>query len=373
MDLISLKKVFSSLPSLYIIYNVNEKKIEWCNLEEPGKHLKPAYESFLLSINKKEIKSFKNEWEYSIKLNPNECYSFLCSLNSQNFFYNCAVNATGISIEEYDQPFLLIECIELDQNPLQVEIEHLQKALTSSEKKLAQTQNVQSDFIALASHDLQSPIRKLNLYIDKLIAKNKTTIDSDSLFYVDRIKILCRQATLLIDDLALLSDLKNEIKIEDCDLNKTVQELIEEMAVLRNENTFIVKDYLPVIKGDCSLIKNLLSQLLSNAIIFKKENVPLNVTINSTMLSNKEKEELQFITDKSFYKITLTDNGMGFDQQYNDKIFLPFYKLQGNSIHKGSGLGLAICKLIAERHNGLIYATGEMNLGAQFTLILPAI
>src|SRR5258706_6328738 len=189
MDLNSLKKVFSSLQALYIIYNTNEKKIEWCNLEEPGKSLKPAYETFLLSINQKEIASFKNEWEHSIKLSTNDCYSFVCSLNSQNFFYNYAVNATRISIEGYDHPFLLVECNHLDQNSLQAEIELLQKALISSEKKLADAQNLQSDFIALASHDLQSPIRKLNLYIDKLIAKNKTTIDNDSLFYIDRIKL----------------------------------------------------------------------------------------------------------------------------------------------------------------------------------------
>jgi light-regulated signal transduction histidine kinase (bacteriophytochrome) len=261
----------------------------------------------------------------------------------------------------------------MDLDSLQVEIELLQKALSSAEKKLAETQNIQNDFIALASHDLQSPIRKLNLYVDKLITKNKTTLDNDSLFYIDRIKLLCRHATLLIDDLAFLSDRKNEIKLEDCDLNKTIEDVIGEMKVHGNENTFIIKNSLPVIKADRTLIKDLFNQLLSNAIIFKKENVPLKVVVESTMLDNKEKDELPLNINKSYYKITVTDNGIGFDKQYNEKIFLPFYKLQGNSIHKGGGLGLAICKLIVEKHNGFIYASGEINLGAQFALILPSL
>ena len=261
----------------------------------------------------------------------------------------------------------------MDLDSSQVEIELLQKALLSAEKKLIETQNIQSDFIALASHDLQSPIRKLNLYIDKLIAKNKTTLDNDSLFYIDRIKLLCRQATLLIDDLAFLSDLKNEIILEDCDLNKIIEDLIGEMEAHGNENSFVVKNPLPVIKADRTLIKDLFNQLLSNAIIFKKENAPLKVVIESTMLNSEEKEKLPVNINKSYYKITITDNGIGFDKQYNEKIFLPFYKLQGNSIHKGGGLGLAICKLIVEKHNGFIYASGEINLGAQFVLILPSL
>ena len=261
---------------------------------------------------------------------------------------------------------------EQKENYFQQQVDALQYELTATKEKLAAAIKQQEEFIYVAAHDLQSPIRKLNLYIDKLVEKNKDVLTPDSLFYIERIKLLGKQMTSLVEDLSTLADLKKEIQLQHCDLNNILQNAIEEIKT-RGEHTITIENKLPVVKGDALLLKDLFAQLLSNAVIFKKEDVPLQITINATQLSSEETDQLQLDNDTAYHKIIIADNGQGFEQEYSLQIFQPFYKLQGNAVHKGSGMGLAICRLIAERHSGTIYAKGEKNFGAQFILILPVI
>jgi len=262
---------------------------------------------------------------------------------------------------------------EQNENYFQQQIDALQQELTVTKEKLAEAIEKQEEFIYVAAHDLQSPVRKLNIYLDKLVEKNRNVLDDDSLFYIERIKLLGKQMHSLAEDLSVLTDLKKEIHFQDCDLNTILQNAIAEIKNPRGDYAVTVENELPVIKGNAVLLKDLFIQLLSNAVIFQKEDVPLRININATLLSNDEKAQLLLSNDTAYHKIIIADNGSGFEQQYNRQIFQPFYKLHGNSIHKGSGMGLAICKLIAEKHYGTIYAKGEKNFGAQFILILPAV
>jgi signal transduction histidine kinase len=261
---------------------------------------------------------------------------------------------------------------EQKENYMQQQVDALQQELAATKEKLAEAINKQKEFIYIAAHDLQSPVRKLNLYLDKLIEKSKTVLNPDSLFYINRIKLLGAQMTSLVEDISVLTDLKKEIRLQECDLNKVLQNAIEEIKTSAGECTFTVEGELPVVNGNAVLLKDLFAQLFANAVIFRNETIPLQINISAELLSNEERDQLQLNRNIVYQKITVADNGSGFEQQYSEQIFDPFFKLQGNSIHNNSGMGLAICKLIAEKHYGTIYAKGEKNLGAQFILILPA-
>ena len=124
-------------------------------------------------------------------------------------------------------------------------------------------------------------------------------------------------------------------------------------------------------KGDaeqyCCLFKN----LLENAIKFsKKDSVP-NIQIRSSVVSPEEKDQFNLEGDRLYYKIEITDNGIGFKKDYTEKIFRPFVRLHGKSQFPGNGMGLAICKKIMNVHHGIIYAESLENEGARFTLVLP--
>jgi signal transduction histidine kinase len=99
--------------------------------------------------------------------------------------------------------------------------------------------------------------------------------------------------------------------------------------------------------------------------------MPLQIKISSTQLSPDEKQSRGLQYNKDWYRIDVMDNGIGFRQEYAEKIFKPFIRLHGKSEYPGSGMGLAICKKIIENHGGVIYAEGNETTGATFTLILP--
>jgi hypothetical protein len=118
-------------------------------------------------------------------------------------------------------------------------------------------------------------------------------------------------------------------------------------------------------------MKQLFDNLISNSIKFRKAGIQPQITIRSQKLSKKQKEQWHLDNNKLYYRIDFADNGIGFEPEYSERIFQIFQRLHGRSEYPGSGIGLAICKKIADQHKGLIYATGEPEKGATFTVVLP--
>ena len=121
-----------------------------------------------------------------------------------------------------------------------------------------------------------------------------------------------------------------------------------------------------------SQFRQLFQNLLSNSLKFVKEGVQPVITIGCTRPSDDEINKLGLTDDVQYFKITIKDNGIGFENEFAGKIFAIFQRLHGRSEYEGSGIGLAICKKIVEHHRGVIYATGVPGHGATFTIILPA-
>jgi signal transduction histidine kinase len=156
------------------------------------------------------------------------------------------------------------------------------------------------------------------------------------------------------------------------DLNAIIKEVQTDLELKIEETSATLQiDALPVIEAIPSQMKQLFDNLLNNSIKFRKTDIHPIITIRCLRLSRRQKELHRLDTANTWYKIDFSDNGIGFEPEYKQRIFQIFQRLHGKTEYPGSGIGLAICKKIIDQHKGLIYATGEPDNGATFTIILP--
>jgi light-regulated signal transduction histidine kinase (bacteriophytochrome) len=230
-------------------------------------------------------------------------------------------------------------------------------------------------FAYVASHDLQEPLRKIIAFSDRITTRYKNAIDGDAQNYIERIANAAIRMRKLIDDLLNYSKMaRASMQMKDVDLNKVLKTVIDDLEVpIRNENALVDIGILPVIKGEEVQLLQLFQNLLSNALKFTTPGVSPHVEINATMISGNQLSSNRAIFSRQNYcRITVKDNGIGFEEKYADKIFVIFQRLHGRNEYEGTGIGLAICKKIAENHSGFISANSYPGKGTTFNVILPA-
>lgn len=229
------------------------------------------------------------------------------------------------------------------------------------------------DFIAAAAHDLQAPLRKLSVLTDRVFLKYEDKFDHDAKEYINRIETCIGEMKLLVNGLMDLakSDVITSLD-EICDLDKIAKETLETMREdIAEKRALITMEPLPTVHGNIIQYRQLFKNLLENAIKFSKEDVAAKIEVKMAKTSEDEKDHFNLLHEKKYYKIQVSDNGIGFRQIYAEKIFEPFVRLHSRSEYEGNGLGLFICKKIIANCNGIIYAEGNQNEGARFILILP--
>jgi signal transduction histidine kinase len=230
------------------------------------------------------------------------------------------------------------------------------------------------DFIELAVHDLDAPLRKLNVFVDRLADKYADKTELEAKGYMRRIGGCVSEMRSLIDSLAMLARLKaDEEKFVPCDTRMIAEEVIRELQeVIRDTKTIVTLTDLPVLNGDVSQYGILFRLLLENAIKFTIKDEPPVIEISSRELSRDEKEHDGLAVEETYFRISIADNGIGLDTENKQKIFDPLVRLHGKSEFAGNGLGLAMCKRIVDNHRGRIYAESKEQSGARFILIMPA-
>lgn len=229
-------------------------------------------------------------------------------------------------------------------------------------------------FSYVASHDLQEPLRKIQLlarYIDDHESQNLTAGGKD---YFRRILNSAERMQQLINDLLLFTRFNIEArKFESTNLRPIVEEVLNELSesIQEKHATFDLAHLgsAPVIAFQ---FRQLLQNLIGNALKFSSPNRPPHVVIKSRIVSGDKLKNEKLLPEKKYYHVTVTDNGIGFDPQYSERIFEVFQRLHEHEQYKGTGIGLAIVKKIVENHNGIITATGKPDKGAQFDIYIPA-
>lgn len=256
-----------------------------------------------------------------------------------------------------------------DVTPLrqyQLSLEEKVKDLDRSNKEL-------EEFAYVASHDMNEPLRKITTFIERLENKYKSELGQDGQLYLTRISASVENMRMLIDTLLEFSrTARSNQPYSQVDLNSILLQVKADLELKIEETVAEIHAAgLPVIEAVPSQMKQLFDNLLSNSIKFRQPGTHPYLTIRCQKISKKQKEQWHLASDKTYYKIDFTDNGIGFEPEYSERIFQIFQRLHGKSEYPGSGIGLAICKKITDQHKGLIYATSEPEKGATFTVILP--
>jgi signal transduction histidine kinase len=233
-------------------------------------------------------------------------------------------------------------------------------------------QNLQ-EFVYIASHDLQEPLRKISTFIGRLSSRFENQLGEEGNMYVNRILSSSNNMQTLLEDLLSFSRLSfTDKSFEKVLLQEVLKNVLSDLEIkIEESNATIHSDPLPDILGYPTQVKQLFSNLLSNAIKFRKKDIPLVINIACKVVQPHEFPKLQLQKDSEYLKLDFTDNGIGFEQEFAEKIFMVFQRLNGKSEYAGSGIGLSICKRIVENHQGVIYATSSPGHGATFTVLLP--
>lgn len=247
------------------------------------------------------------------------------------------------------------------------------KELAEANSNLQKSNAELAQFAYIASHDLQEPLRKISTF-SQMLEHSLGEVNETTKNYLTKINNSTARMAKLIKDLLGYSQLGNEDEIfEMVDLQQIVEGTKNDYELSIDQKKAIIQcNNLPVIQAISLQMSQLFGNLLSNSLKYAKPNERPIITITASPLTWHERRDY-FETDlrSDFYRIEFTDNGIGFKQEYAERIFNIFQRLHGKTEFAGTGIGLAMCKKIALNHQGDIYAIGKPGIGATFTLILP--
>jgi PAS domain S-box-containing protein len=231
--------------------------------------------------------------------------------------------------------------------------------------ELARSNAELEQFAFVASHDLQEPLRKIQSFGDRLKAKLDQALGPEPREYLDRMQNASARMRTLIDDLLAFSRvIRSAEPFVPVSLTQITKEVIGDLEVRMEKNAARVEvGDLPTIEADATQMRQLMLNLIGNALKFQPLDAQPLVKVQGRTVTS--------ISGEQFCELTVQDNGIGFEEQYAEKIFVVFQRLHGRGEYEGTGVGLAVCRRITDRHQGTIVAKGKPGEGATFIVTLP--
>lgn len=250
-----------------------------------------------------------------------------------------------------------------------IEREILQKTIDLERSNIELKQ-----FASVASHDLKEPLRKIMLFSELLLSEHEESLPENIKPYLDKISVSSKRMQVLIEDLLTYSRIgAREQYFVATDLTAIISEIVSDLEITIKEKEAVIESTsLPVIEGIPGQMRQLFQNLISNALKFNKSGTTPLIRISSREMNTSELSNYHYLKGEGkFCEISISDNGIGFDKKYAEKIFVIFQRLHSKEEYEGTGIGLAICKKIVEFHNGIITVNSEPGMGTTFKIILP--
>jgi signal transduction histidine kinase len=252
------------------------------------------------------------------------------------------------------------------------ELEQSNLRLMVAAERLHQTNRELQDFAFVASHDLQEPLRKVQAFGDRLEKRFADRLGDDGLDYLHRMQGASLRMSTLIDDLLTFSRVESRsAPSQPVDLTVVATDVVHDLEIGIEECGATVQiGSLPTIEADATQMRQLLQNLIGNALKFRRLDVASRISIEATSFETGTQAGLPRELGPTC-RLEIRDNGIGFDEKYLDRIFTVFQRLHGRAEYGGSGIGLAVCRRIVERHHGQITARSIEGKGSTFVVHLP--
>ncbi|MBK9401421.1 MAG: PAS domain S-box protein [Bacteroidetes bacterium] len=254
-----------------------------------------------------------------------------------------------------------------------MELRLANSVLAEKNIELEKMNNELQAFTFVSSHDLQEPLRKIQTFADRILeTENKNLTDSGKNYFRYLQTSAERMQALILDLLTFSRINATDRKFKNTQLSKLVDEVLVDLQEQIEEHKAVIE-----LNENCEvyiipfLFRQVLHNLLTNALKFSKKNIPQHIVIQCQKVHSGEVVELHSLSQGNYSHISISDNGIGFKNEFREKIFEVFQKLHSKDEYAGTGIGLAIVKKIIENHNGVIFATSEINKGSTFDIYIP--
>ncbi len=253
------------------------------------------------------------------------------------------------------------------------ELNDSNESLKQINEELKKSNKELESFSYITGHDLQEPLRKIQTLIGRLVEKENHSLSTKGKDYFNRIQGEATRMRTLIHDLLEFSRISTaDLKFESTDLTSIVKEVMEEYQETIKKKKAIIE-----IKEICNFktirfqFRQLMHNLISNALKFSNPAIQPHIIINSQIIKYNKPNQDNIPLHQEYCHISISDNGIGFEKKYSQKIFEVFQRLHGKEVYPGTGIGLAIVKKIVDNHNGIITATSALKRGATFNIYIP--
>lgn len=271
------------------------------------------------------------------------------------------IRITGSTFYDENGKLLRIVGVTIDITEQKLFTAELSRQVHERTIELQRSNEDLLQFAHVTSHDLKEPIRKIKIWADRLQQDSRDRLTNESKFYLDRLQASTDRIMTMIDSILSFSKASfSNQDFEKADLNQIIEQVKTdlELSIIDKQAT-INHASLPLVEGAGTLLYQLFYNLIFNSLKFSRKNVA--PVINITSRNNQPNQ----------VTIEIADNGIGFNNEFKDKIFSAFTRLHSKDQYEGAGIGLALCKKVVERHGGVISANSIENKGTFITIQLP--